>query len=576
MKDVKKFTPRSMFLVGFAAGILLLSHGHSALAADAPDGKTQTTRRYELTASPGAARINGENYDAILVNKQFVSPTLRANQGDVLEVIVHNNLDSALSLHWHGVEAPPDMDGAAGLNGAKAISTGASFTYRIPVTQTGTYWYHAHGGTQEQMGVYGGLVFYPPGVQYSDNDATDRVIILADHSQSSPHEIFQTFKDDHAQGQHESADIYTMTANGKGDQDRLTYDFVPGQKLHLRLINAAAMTMFKVSFSGPTPRYDYNMTLVAADGQPVIPIDTTNVTLANGETRDIMVTPNDKNPFQLIATPYSVDVMGNMGDMQGMSGMNHASMDHADMKHEDRDHDGRKRGDRDHDGRKHGDRDHDGRKHGDRDHEDRDHEGRDHDGRKYEDRDHEGRDHSDMDASPPPANIAKVYFAPRPGSKAANAPHAKKSNMQANVFDNDNLLAADATALSLAPPSRTIKVRLTGDMQRYIWTINDAGFDQSEPIKIALNERVKIDFVNESGMAHPMHLHGMSFRPIAQSGKALSKRNTILVADGETKSVILDANRAGEWLLHCHLLYHQMDVNGGEQMGGMLTRVVVQ
>ncbi|MCX8506894.1 MAG: multicopper oxidase family protein, partial [Alphaproteobacteria bacterium] len=443
-------------------------------------GADRITRSYQLDFTPGETIINGGKFPAILANNQFVSPTLRANQGDLLEVAVHNGLNSELLIHWHGVHVPPNMDGAAGFNGVVPIKSGDSFTYRIPISQTGTYWYHAHGETQEQLGIYGGLVFYPAGESFSETDPKDHMIILSDHAKETPEEIYQAFKAAHKKGEHESSDFYQLLINGKGTQDNLTFTATPGEKIHLRLVNAAAMTMFQVALDQNIP-----MTVVAADGQPIKPVTVSSVILTNGETRDVVITPYMAGKFKLSATEYSFDVMADMGDMDDMGAKKSVS----------------------------------------------------------------------------------ATFATASGSKSVKA--VKYDAKKFKALKDDNMIdAIPDRAAAPIPPARTIPVRLTGNMTEYEWTINDQILDQGAPIKMALGERIKIDFINSSGMAHPMHLHGILFQPIGKNGALLSKRNTILVKDGETRSVILTANQAGEWMLHCHLLYHQV--------AGMMTRVVVQ
>ena len=409
----------------------------------------------------------------------------------MLVVTVHNGIKSELLIHWHGVHVPPDMDGAASFNGVVPIAAGASFTYRIPVAQTGTYWYHAHGDTQEQLGIYGGLAFYPSGEKFVENDPKDQMIILSDHAKESPEEIYQAFKAAHKRGEHENASFYQLIINGKGTKDNLTFTATPGEKIRLRLVNGASMTMFQVGFDQNLP-----MTVVAADGQAVNPVEVSSVILTNGETRDVEITPSLTGKYKLTATEYSFDVMADMEGMEGMKGM-------------------------------------------------------------------EGMEGMEGMA---PKNKVSVTFAAPPGSKSVKT--AKSDAKKLKPLNDDDLVDAKADADIAIPPTRTIAVGLTGNIKEYIWTINDKVLDQGPPITMDLGERIKIDFVNTSGMAHPMHLHGILFQPIGKNGALLSKRNTIMVKDGETRSVILTANQAGEWMLHCHLLYHQV--------AGMMTRVVVQ
>jgi len=117
-------------------------------------------------------------------------------------------------------------------------------------------------------------------------------------------------------------------------------------------------------------------------------------------------------------------------------------------------------------------------------------------------------------------------------------------------------------------PTREIIVRLQGNMERYIWTLNGKKFGEGPPIDVTFGERVRITFINETMMAHPMHLHGMFFE--VENGQApglTPEKNVIVVAPGRTQSIVLTANEAGEWPLHCHLLYHMNS--------GMMGKLVV-
>lgn len=137
----------------------------------------------------------------------------------------------------------------------------------------------------------------------------------------------------------------------------------------------------------------------------------------------------------------------------------------------------------------------------------------------------------------------------------------------ARVLSVSDLVAAKPHADARAP-TREIVIRITGNMERYMWSLNGVPFDQSPPVDVKFGERVRITFVNETMMAHPMHLHGMFFEiENGQPADRLPEKNVIAVAPGRTQSVILTADEPGEWPLHCHLLFH-MD-------SGMMKKLVV-
>ncbi|MBW3558197.1 MAG: multicopper oxidase domain-containing protein, partial [Proteobacteria bacterium] len=144
---------------------------------------------------------------------------------------------------------------------------------------------------------------------------------------------------------------------------------------------------------------------------------------------------------------------------------------------------------------------------------------------------------------------------------ASGAPHGSKVLSYAD-------LRSEAPQQDLRPAERELIVRLSGNMERYIWTLNGAKFGEAEPFQLRYGERVKLTFVNETMMAHPMHLHGMFMQlDNGQPAERLPDKNVVSVAPGKTYSVLITADQAGEWAFHCHLLYHMES--------GMMQKVVV-
>ena len=117
-------------------------------------------------------------------------------------------------------------------------------------------------------------------------------------------------------------------------------------------------------------------------------------------------------------------------------------------------------------------------------------------------------------------------------------------------------------------PGQEILVRLTGIMERYIWTLNGRKFEQGEPVRVAYGEGVRIRYVNETMMAHPMHLHGMFVELENGETERRPLKHVVIVPPGKEVSVLLTADEPGDWPFHCHLMYHMAS--------GMMTRFIVE
>jgi CopA family copper-resistance protein len=329
---------------------------------------------------------------------------------------------------------------------------------------------------------------------------------------------------------------YAFLVNGKGPDENATLLFKKGERVRLRLINGAAMTFFDVRIPG------LKMTVVAADGNDVNPVPVDELRIGVAERYDVIVTPTEDIPYALFAE--SLDRMGyamaTLAPREGVRaetparrprtmltmddmGMDHGSMDMGGMKMDGMDHAAM---------------------------------GHDMGAMKMDGMDHAAMGH-DM------ANMGggDAGDASRPQGWGAGFPS------DARVLRYEDLKALRKNA-DTGEPTRTIELRLTGNMERYVWTLNDKRFDAAEPIRVAYGERVRLKFVNETMMAHPMHLHGMFFE--LENGQTDRKpvKDTVIVPPGKTVSVVLTAREVGGWPLHCHLLYHMAS--------GMMTTFVVE
>lgn len=515
---------------------------------------------YTLVIDREPVNITGKTVERITINGGIPGPIMEFTEGDEAVIHVVNKLDEPTSVHWHGLLLPPEMDGVPGLGGYDAIKPGETFTYRFPLRQNGTYWYHAHSQLQEQDGHYGALVIYPKDEPVVQADR-DYVVLLSDFSNETGQQILANIKKSphyYNYSQRTVGDFFSevrehglasawqdvrpwgqmrmsptdladvrydaFLVNGQTNEQNWTGLFKAGERVRLRFINASAMSMYDVRIPG------LQMTVIQADGQYIEPVTVDEFRFAVAETYDVIVTPQADQAYTIAAE--SIDRTGfALGTLAPRAGMKGLVPDHrprslltmADMGH-DMDHG---------------------------DHQmSQSSESTDHSGH-----DMHGGDHQAMQQDEPAAM--------KSGWADASTPEGHKALEYSD-------LRALGTQTDLRPAEREIVVTLGGTMERFIWTLNghkfgDPGF---EPIKLNYGERVRLIFKNETMMAHPMHLHGMFVQlENGQPGEKLPNKHTVNVAPGTEYSVLLTADEPGEWAFHCHLLYHMS--------AGMMSKVVV-
>ena len=555
-----------------------------------------TGTEFDLTVGKFPVRIDDRIGQAIGVNGTIPAPLIRFREGDDITINVKNNLHHDTSIHWHGLLVPFYMDGVPGVS-FPGIKPGETFTYKYAVPQSGTYWYHSHSGLQEQAGHYGPLIIDPA---TPDPVAFDReyVLVLSDWSFENPHRIFAKLKknsevynfqertatdfvnavgdiglgdavEDRAMwgamrmSPADIADVtgatYTYLINGHAPSDNWNAVFNLGERVRLRIINASAMSIFNFRIPG------LPMTVVAADGLNVKPIETDEFQIGVAETYDVIVAPRDEKAFALVAESIDRSGMGvatlapqpgmratppdlrerptlTMRDM-GMAhhsdhGANDAqtrkasmSMDHGSMNHGSRDNGSAEKSSMDH-----GAMEHNAMDHGSMDQNTVDHSGG------VQQHNHKRGPGVDMVA------MAPVYRLNEPGLGLEDAPHR-------------TLTYADLRSLEpnpdTRPPSREIELHLTGNMERYMWSFDGVKFSEVvEPIILDEGERVRMTLVNDTMMSHPIHLHGMFFDVVNDGGAHKPRKHTIIVKPGEKLSYDVSAEHIGDWAFHCHLLMH--------------------
>jgi len=557
--------------------------------------------------------LDGRKSNAIGVNGTVPAPLLRLREGQTVRLNVINDLDEDSSIHWHGLLVPAQFDGVPGVS-FPGIKPRSSFLYEFPVRQNGTYWYHSHSGLQEQLGHYGPIVIDPAGI---DPIASDRehVIVLSDHSPISPEAIFrrmkvnpgnfnfqrqtlagllagrdQTLKDrvDWGRMRMDPTDIsdttgaaYTYLVNGHGPRDNWTALFTPGQRVRLRFINASSMTTFNVRIPG------LKLSIVQADGQNVMPVDVDEFQIGVAETYDAIVIPPDDRAYTLVGEAVDrsgmaratlapragmaaevpplrkrpLATMKDMGmDMSSMPGMEGTDMSGgmtqprgidptaeqnpsaklvtpgaAAMPAAPAAMPGKASGDM------------------------------------------AGMDHSKTGGTDT-GSMGAMDMGSMKMRDFSNAPQVRKGPGVQTIapmpidrtgepgqgledVGHKVLVYKDLMALERNPdvraPGRSLDIHLTGNMERFMWSFDGVKMsDHMEPIPFIEGERVRINLINDSMMAHPIHIHGHFFELVTGHGDHGPRKHTVIVQPGGKVTWDFTADAVGDWAFHCHLLYH--------------------
>lgn len=561
---------------GLAGAGIALS---GALPAWAQSASMDVNRQAETLTGPDVAlriaqshwMVDGRSGHATTINGTVPGPLIRLREGQNVRLSVANELDEDTSIHWHGLIVPFQMDGVPGVS-FPGIRPRETFVYEFPIRQSGTYWYHSHSGLQEQEGHYGPIIIDPAGADPIQYDR-EYVVVLSDFSFMHAHTIFQRLKQQSgafnmqretvaglAAGRGQSfaerrewagmrmdptdvSDVtgaaYKFLINGHGPEDNWTGLFRPGQRVRLRFINASAMTIFNVRIPG------MSMEVVASDGQNVRPVRVDEFQISIAETYDVIVQPTEDRAYTLVAeavdrsgmaratlaprTGMTAEVpalrarplatMRDMGmDMSGGAmawpGAEGASSDMADHGHSG-------------------------------------------------DQGGMSMDMGGMDMSM--RNGANAPGVPLGPGVQMIAPMAadRMGDPGQGLEDVGHKVLLYTDLQSLAPnpdtraPSRSLQLHLTGNMERFMWSFDGQRFSEiTAPIPFRLNERVRVTLVNDSMMAHPIHLHGHFFELVTGTPGHRPRKHTVNVLPGGTATFDLTADAPGDWAFHCHMLYH--------------------
>ncbi len=520
--------------------------------------KAQNVVRYDLHVKDTVVTFAGKEKRAIAVNGQIPMPKLVFTEGDTAEIVVHNLLKEGTSLHWHGVQLPNMEDGVPFLT-QLPIQPNQTHTYRFPIKQNGTYWYHSHAGFQEQIGMYGSLVFLKrpddPHFRKGIDDLPFVAMTLSEWTNINPEQVqrmlatgndwfgikkntVQSYAEAIKEGHFKTkianewkrmeamdvSDVYydKFLINGRSDS-RFT-EFKGGDKVRLRIANAGGSSYFWVSYAGG------KVTVVGNDGNDVEPVEVDRFIIGVSETYDIVVTlPEDGLSYELLATPEdrsgSASLFLGQGEKQfasklprlnyfeGMKMMNDMMKMNGEMQD------------------------------------------------------------MGMNMSLQKMDMNAVMYQEISGGSAMQEMDHSQHEMDSTTRDNHtqnmapgniktlnyNLLKSPHnTTLNKKAPVREMRFELTGNMNRYVWSMDNKVLSETDKIPVKKGEILRITLYNNSMMRHPMHLHGFDFRLLNEHGEYAPLKNVMDIMPMETNVIEFEANEEGDWFFHCHILYHMM------------------
>ena len=545
------------------------------------------SRTVNLTVGYKTVNFTGSTQQALSVNQQIPAPILHFKEGDLVTLNVHNNMNQETALHWHGLLVPWQMDGVKGIT-QRGIKPGETFQYRFRLKQSGTYWYHAHAGLQEQRGLYGAFLIDPlkkPPYHYNK----DYVVVLSDWSNTDPDQILANLKKEgeyysprfplqpsllkfiHDYRQSSAAERVTVLNDYKMMQQMRMglYDFSDvaydafllngktksnlwrgkvkvGDVVRLRFIGAGGSTIFH--FKIP----DTMMQVVQLQGNNIKPYSVHDFTIAPGETVDVLVKITRDHPYLIYAE--SIDTVGaaygslithanqyvNVDSIQPfpeplpvtqtMMAMMMGKKIQGDTSPAQP--------------VEHGGHDMSAMAHGT---------GMHHEmtmPRKVKPH-HNAMQHTmqmphEMMMPVEPTRHSDVIA--KPESTYVTSVTPSYQHAKAVVKTND----------PAKPVAGVINMELFGYMGQYIWFINGVPEYNAKPIILEPAKRYRFVFTNTSMMHHPMHIHGHWFILRKGEGEYDPLLHTIDVPPGATITADLDTDASGQWFFHCHLLYHMM------------------
>jgi CopA family copper-resistance protein len=525
------------------------------------------TVHYDLYIRDTTVTFGKKAKRAIAVNGQIPMPTLTFTEGDTAEIYVHNELDEETALHWHGLFLPNQYDGVPNLT-QMPIKAHTTHLYKFPIIQHGTHFYHSHSMFQEQVGMYGMFIMN----KRKEWDIPTIPVALSEWSDMRPEEIDrslhtandwfsiqkgttqsygQAIKAGHLKTKltnewkrmnaMDVSDVYydAFLVNGK-KQDPYP-QFKAGDKVRLRIANGGASDYYWLTYSGG------KITVVASDGNDVEPVEVDRLIVAVSETYDVVVTIPENKSYEFLVTPEDrtksasiwlgsgekvaatklpklkyfagmkmmnnmMDMGGNMKEMQGMK-MEDQKMDMNTVM--------------------------------------------------YPEITGPADPKDTMTAVPMKSKIKMdgKQMQMNDGKQSMAGMDVDNNNPDIVTLNYGMLRAPEKTNLPPGP-LKELKFDLTGNMNRYVWTLDNKTISESDRILIKKGENVRVILYNNSMMRHPMHLHGHDFRILNGQGDYAPLKNVLDVMPMERDTIEFAANASGDWFFHCHILYHMMSGMG--------------
>ena len=538
-----------------------------------PNNTPPRTVRYDLYVKDTIVNFGKKSKRAIAVNGQIPMPTLTFTEGDTAEIWVHNELNEKTTLHWHGLFLPNRYDGVPFLT-QMPIMPHSTYLYKFPIVQHGTHWYHSHYGLQEQIGMYGAFIMN----KRQEWDIPTIPVILSDWVDMNPKTVNR--------GLHSQTDWFGIRKNTiqsyseaikaghlktkltndwkrmlAMDVSDVAYDaflingknkstisaFKAGDKERLRIANGGASSYFWLNYSGG------KITVVATDGNDVEPVEVDRLLIAVSETYDVVITIPENKSYEFLVTPEDrtksaslwlgggtkvpavklptlkyfagmkmmndmMDMQGNMKQMDGME-MSNQTMDMNTVMYP----------------------------------EITGYENND----KTKSTEKKEKTNSSSASNSSGNNMADMKMSGKMGSMDMGSPSTDIVTL------NYAMLKAPEKTTLRPGQLKTINFELTGNMNRYVWSMDNKVVSEADKILIKKGENIRIVLYNNTMMRHPMHLHGHDFRLLNGQGEYAIMKNIIDIMPMERDTIEFAATEAGgDWFFHCHILYHMMSGMG--------------
>ncbi len=469
---------------------------------------------YQFNIDYKEMNITGESVLAMSINNQIPAPTVEAKVGDVLKVTFNNLMDVETSIHWHGILLPNDQDGVPYLT-TSPIKVGASFTYEFPVIHSGTYWYHSHTGLQEQRGIYGSIIFNEKQQHYQYDE--EKVIVLSDWINENPKQVLRNLK--------REDDYYSLKKDAVQSWDKIIANGLPALKnrFNRARIRMGAMDISDVGYDAflingkqqssnedVKPGSKVRLRIINAGASSYFYVDYAGGEMTIIEADGVAVIPVKVDRLRIaIAETYDViieipqlekayELRATSEDVTGYASMYLGKGEVVTVK-------------------------------------------------PLEKPNPFLVDHS--------MHMVSVDKSDHENHNMMHMKHKNESDIKV-LNEYKGLRSLTHTTLDVNNPKREMLLRLTGSMERYVWSFNDKTLSEDDKILIKKGENVRFILKNETMMHHPIHLHGHFFRVLNGEGAHSPLKHTVNVPPFQTVVIEFYANEEKDWFFHCHNLYH--------------------